>query len=67
MTQTNSLSGFFIVMIPLDSLKQGLKKLQDQTHGRKAMLEATLRAKQVISEADEEWLDNAGNLVDEDE
>ena len=41
-------------MIPLDSLKQGLKKLQDQTHGHKAMLEATLRAKQVISEADEE-------------
>ena len=66
MTQTNSLSGFFVVVIPLDSLKQGLKKLQDQTHGCKAMLEVTLRAKQVISEADEEWLDNAGNLVDKE-
>ena len=66
MTQTNSLSGFFIVMIPLNSLKQGLKKLQDQTHGHKAMLETTLRAKQVISEANEEWLDNAGNLIDKE-
>jgi len=47
-------------------LKKGLKKLQDQTRDRKVTLEATLKAHQPISEFDEEWLDSAGNLVDEE-
>ncbi|KAG6379177.1 hypothetical protein JVT61DRAFT_11619 [Boletus reticuloceps] len=47
-----------------DFLKAGLKKLQDQTRDRKVALQARLKASQPISEADEEWLDNAGNLVD---
>jgi hypothetical protein len=54
-------------MQSLDALKQGLKKLWDQTHAWKSVLEATLKANQQISEADEEWLDNAGNLVDEEQ
>ncbi|KIK80403.1 hypothetical protein PAXRUDRAFT_158811, partial [Paxillus rubicundulus Ve08.2h10] len=32
----------------------------------KAALKAALKANQPISEVDEEWLDNAGNLVDEE-
>jgi hypothetical protein len=47
-------------------LKKGLKKLQDQTRDRKVTLEAALKANEPISEIDEEWLDNAGNLVDEE-
>ena len=47
-------------------LKKGLKKLQDQTRDRKVTLEAALKAHEPISEIDEEWLDNAGNLVDEE-
>ncbi|KAF8416911.1 hypothetical protein L210DRAFT_793783, partial [Boletus edulis BED1] len=42
------------------------KKLQDQTRDRKVSLEAALRGNQPISEADEDWLDNSGNLVDEE-
>lgn len=53
-------------MKPVDLLKKGLKKLQDQTHARKGALEAALKANQPISEADEEWLDHTGNLVDEE-
>jgi len=47
-------------------LKKGLKKLQDQTHNRKAMLQAALQAGRPISEPDEEWLGTVGNLVDEE-
>ena len=47
-------------------LKKGLKKLQDQTWDRKVTLEATLKGHESISEIDEEWLDNAGNLVNEE-
>jgi len=46
-------------------LKKGLKKLQDETCTCKAALEAALKAKQQLSAADEEWIDNAGNLVNE--
>jgi len=53
-------------MEPIDTLKKGLKKLQNQTSARKASLEATLKANQAISQADEEWLDYDGNLVDEE-
>ncbi|KAF8432564.1 hypothetical protein L210DRAFT_858906, partial [Boletus edulis BED1] len=44
----------------------GLRKLRDQTSAHKSALEAALKACQPISEADEEWLDNAGNLVNEE-
>ena len=47
--------------------KKGLKKLQDQVFTHKASLEAALKANQAISEADEEWLDHDGNLVDEEQ
>ena len=53
-------------MEPITALKKGLKKLQDQVFIRKASLEAALKANQAISEADEEWLDHDGNLVDEE-
>ena len=53
-------------MEPITTLKKGLKKLQDQSFTRKTSLEAALRANQVISQADEEWLDHEGNLVNEE-
>ncbi|KAI6013681.1 hypothetical protein BKA83DRAFT_4062974 [Pisolithus microcarpus] len=53
-------------MGPTDTLKKGLEKLQDQIRVCKASLEATLKANKTISAADEEWLDNVGNLVDEE-
>ena len=53
-------------MEPITTLKKGLKRLQDQSFTRKASLEAALRANQVISQADEEWLDHEGNLVNEE-
>ncbi|KIO05653.1 hypothetical protein M404DRAFT_15316 [Pisolithus tinctorius Marx 270] len=54
-------------MEPINTLKNGLKKLQDQIFTHKASLEAALKANQAISEADEEWLDHDGNLVDEEQ
>ncbi|KAG6377392.1 hypothetical protein JVT61DRAFT_15188 [Boletus reticuloceps] len=36
------------------------------TQDRRTKLEADLKANQPISETDEDWLDNAGNLVDEE-
>ncbi|KAF8131079.1 hypothetical protein EV363DRAFT_1165656, partial [Boletus edulis] len=38
----------------------------DQTSAHKSALEAALKARQPILEANEEWLDNAGNLVNEE-
>jgi hypothetical protein len=45
-------------------LKKGLKNLQDQISDWKWQLKADLKENWPISEADEKWLDNAGNLVD---
>ena len=53
-----------VTMKQVDILKKGLKNLQDQISDRKWQLKADLKANWPISEADEEWLDNAGNLVD---
>ncbi|KAF8314380.1 uncharacterized protein EI90DRAFT_3013815 [Cantharellus anzutake] len=53
-------------MKQVNILKKGLKKLQDETSDRKRKLEADLQALRPISEVDEEWLDNTGNLVDEE-
>ena len=53
-------------MKPINILKKGLAKLQNQIPDRKSKLEADLKANKHISEVDEEWLDNTGNLVDEE-
>lgn len=55
------------VMKPLDALKKGLRRLRDQSSLRKALLEDALKAGKPISAEDEDWLDNAGNLVDEEQ
>ncbi|KIK75360.1 hypothetical protein PAXRUDRAFT_173078 [Paxillus rubicundulus Ve08.2h10] len=53
-------------MKPLEILKKGLTKLQQQIQDQKTRLEGKLKAGQPLSDSDEEWLDNAGNLVDEE-
>lgn len=53
-------------MKPINILKKGLKKLQNQIGEWKSQLEAKLKANQPISDIDSEWLDNTGNLVDEE-
>ena len=50
---------------PLDILKKGLKVLRKWVASRKTQLEADLKAGKTIS-AEEEWLDGAGNLVNEE-
>ena len=52
--------------LPIDFLRKGLKKLEDQHRERKEKLLAELKAKRTISEDDQEWLDGAANLVDEE-
>jgi hypothetical protein len=53
-------------MKPIKVLKKGLVKLQGQIREWKATLEAELKAGQLISEADQDWLDGEGNLIDEE-
>ena len=53
-------------MKPINILKKGLAKLWNQISDQKSKLEADLKANKHISEVDEEWLDNTGNLVDEE-
>lgn len=50
----------------IDVLKKGLKTLKKRVALRKAQLEADLKAGKIISAEDEEWLDGAGNLIDEE-
>ena len=50
----------------IEILENGLAKLQQQIQGRKAKLEAELKAGKLISNTDKEWLDGTGNLVDEE-
>ncbi|KAI6108564.1 hypothetical protein EDD16DRAFT_1711923 [Pisolithus croceorrhizus] len=52
---------------PIDMLRKDLTKLQDQICACKALLKAALKASETISSTDEEWLDNVGNLVDEEQ
>lgn len=54
------------MLSPIDALRKGIKKLEDQHGERKKKLLATLKAKQTISEDDQDWLDGAANLVDEE-
>ena len=51
---------------PLHMLQKGLVKLKDSIKLRKDNLLACLNGEEKISEEDKEWLDNAGNLVDEE-
>ena len=50
---------------PLASLRKGLQTLRNQVHERKSRLETGLKAGENLTESDEEWLDGAGNLIDE--
>ncbi|KAF8136569.1 hypothetical protein EV363DRAFT_742552 [Boletus edulis] len=56
----------FTPMKPIDALKKGLIKLCDQIRERKEHLTAELRIGAPISDADQEWLDGEGNLIDEE-
>ena len=51
---------------PLDVLQKGLSKLKNSIKERKDNLLTCLNRKEKISDEDEEWLDNAGNVVDEE-
>ncbi len=50
---------------PLDSVKKGFTILSKQIQNQKAELTAKLSRNETISSADEHWLDNEGNLIDE--
>ena len=56
----------FFIMNPIEILKKGLTRLRNQVQDRKTRLLAELRASRPISDTDQEWLDNDGNLVDEE-
>ncbi|KAF8495834.1 hypothetical protein JB92DRAFT_3126391 [Gautieria morchelliformis] len=53
-------------MRAIETLKKGLTKLRNQIRDRKTRLLDVLKASQPISDSDQEWLYNAGNLVDEE-
>jgi hypothetical protein len=53
-------------MKPLETIKKGLNILKEQIHEWKSKLKADLQVKKKLSEEDEQWLDNEGNLVDEE-
>ena len=50
---------------PLSVLRKGLDTLRRQVQTWKASLEAKLRQKEKLTDADEHWLDNDGNVVNE--
>ena len=50
----------------IDVLKKGLKTLKTHVASRKTQLKANLKAGNITSADDKEWLDGAGNLVDEE-
>ena len=50
---------------PLEILKKGLLKLKQTVKKKKDELDAKLTWKEPISASDEEWLDNEGNLIDQ--
>ena len=54
-----------MVQKPLDILKKGLDKLSKKNKKRKDELSQKLSCNEAISQADEEWLDNEGNMADE--
>jgi hypothetical protein len=50
----------------LNSLILGLQIIQSQVQDQKLRLMADMRAGKKLTESEEEWLDHAGNLVDEE-
>lgn len=52
---------------PLEVLRKGLKALRKQVKTRREKLQGLLAARKKISPQDEEWLDNEGNLVVEEQ
>ena len=50
----------------METLKKGLKQLKAQHKERREHLLAELNARRTISESDQDWLDGAANLVDEE-
>ena len=50
---------------PITILRKGLDTLKQQVQTHKASLEARLRKKETLSDADEQWLDNDVNVIDE--
>ena len=50
----------------LKTLEKGLELLKKHTKKRKDALTAKLTCKEKISSDDEAWLDNEGNIVDEE-
>ena len=50
----------------INVLKKGLKTLKKRVASRKIQLEADLKVGNIVSTEDEEWLDGAGNLIDEE-
>ena len=63
--QWSKTSNLFM-MKPIEILKKGLAKLQFQIQDQKTRLMDKLKASQPISDSDEDWLDNAANLADEE-
>ena len=51
---------------PLNTLKKGLNTLRKQIDVPKSKLQADLKAGKTLTSSDEEQLDGAGNLVDEE-
>ena len=60
---TSTVTKFCSSMI---DVKKGLKLLKKRVASRKTQLETDLKAGKIISAEDEEWLDGAGNLIDEE-
>lgn len=52
---------------PLERLKNGLLKLKKQVEEKRKALQAKLANREKISEADEGWLDNEANLLNEEQ
>ena len=50
---------------PLEILKQGFWNLSQKIKKRKDELDAKLKRSETISSADEQWLDNEANIIDE--
>ena len=50
---------------PLSIVKKGFAVLKKSVAARKKNIEERIARKEQISDSDEEWLDNGGNLIDE--
>ena len=52
-------------MKPLDILKKGLDKYSKNIKHRKDEINAKLAQRETISSSNEQWLDNEGNIINE--